>query len=150
MTKADLTDLLERLTTATEGSRAMSEACLLAMGWEHRRSRKHYYPALWRSREQAEKAVPFAECYKNGPPDPTRDTQAAIDHMVPAGWHIHNMGMPDIDTKAPPITPWALLQPDLKNDDGWVLGKQHVDAPTLPLAICIARVKQLIAEASDE
>lgn len=127
MTRADLTDLLERLTAATEGSPDLDELCMDAV-YQELRQKYGSYALL---------------------PDgsPTRDTQHALDHMVPSGWHLE-----DMHTGDPSLTiqklPSVSLVPDNGNSEAHHMRFQAAAAPILALAICIARVMQLI-EASD-
>lgn len=68
-----MTDLISRLEAATEGSRELSDECLLAMGWTYK---PDWCGHAWRSPDES--WVGFDKR-----PDPTRNVQDAIDWMVP-------------------------------------------------------------------
>lgn len=65
------TDLISRIEAATEGSRELSDECLLAVGWQ-----KHY-PGMLRPDGHV---IPLHEL-----PDPSQNLQDAVDWMLPEG-----------------------------------------------------------------
>ena len=75
--------LIAKLSDATEGSREMSDAVLLATGWTRRK-----FGALncWAHPDGS-------ECFNRDRPDPTRDLTAAVS-LIPEGWgwRIQNYG----------------------------------------------------------
>ena len=75
--------LIERLESAGEGSRELSDECLLARGFKRR---KGYHidgrPMdgwLWDFPDGT-------RCYPNELPDPSQNVQDAINWLVPEGW----------------------------------------------------------------
>ena len=68
-------DLIARLEAATEGSRELSDECLLAVGWKD--AGKHL--GQWVRPDGS-------RLYKSDAPDPSQNAQDAIDHVVPEGW----------------------------------------------------------------
>lgn len=82
-------DLIRRLESATEGSRELSDECLLAVGWR------------WYDGFRVDMIKPDEEgTIINGGhlPDLTRNIQHAIDWMVPEGyhWHVSDNGGADV------------------------------------------------------
>lgn len=74
--------LIARLEAATEGSRELSNECLLAVGWEYRHD--ILLPPDWLDKDKN----PSGNIFINSPwpPDPSQNVQDAITWMVPEGW----------------------------------------------------------------
>lgn len=130
MNKSGLKALLGDLKDAKVGTRELSDKCLLAAGWERTKivnwikdGRDLY---IWKPPDWENKFLDHGI-----QPDPSCNTQDALDWMVPEGWHLENMRTG--------ITAFATLYfNDRKplGPAGW-----PALAATLPLAICIARIK---------
>ena len=146
MNKPDLEALLEDLQNAKEGSRELSNRCLLAVGWTMKKlcSGTAEYWFRWIDPEDTH--------YKTNP-DPSRNTQDALDCMVPEGWHLENMRTGNLNRAKCRACAHVDLVPNQNNNAGWALDYQLADAPTLCLAIVIARVRlriqQLIGKCDD-
>lgn len=140
MNKSGLKTLLGDLKDMKVGTRELSDGCLKAMGWEQRRSKVHSSVTFWRSKEQAEAGEPFGECHLPRP-DPSCNTQDALDWMVPEGYHLQDMRTAD-PTEQGSIKCHARLMYHNTNDEGRMVGSiPNACANTLPLAISATRIK---------
>lgn len=85
-------NLIERIEQATEGSRELSDECLLARGFKRRQrlsiDGKPMPYWLWDFPDGT-------RCYPNEVPDPSRNVQDCIDWMVPEGWGAELKKTPD-------------------------------------------------------
>ena len=125
--------LLEDLQNAKEGSRELSDRCLLAVGYAEE--------DLWINTDGPKDPV--------NPPNPSCNAQDALDCMVPEGWHLDDMCTYDPDVRTPFGQPRATLFPNMNNYQGKRSDLFEASAPTLSLAICSARIQQLIGECDD-
>ena len=130
-----MTDLLAKLESAGEGSRELSDECLLAVGWVLRDDGRSL--ACWHGPNGQE----FYPC--DFVPDPSRNVQDAIDWMVPESLS-YSLGAPDWSCTGKndesSSAAWANI---FKGRDGeW----NTANAANPALALCIASLRAREAE----
>ena len=139
MNKPELEALLEDLQDAKEGSRELSDRVLFSVGWTTKQitPRTGWYRLVW---------IDHVDTHYRKAPDPTRSVDDALDCMVPEGWYLCDMNAGDHGALA------LLRRYQTSNDDikdlSVTLGHTQT-AATLALAICCARIQQLIGECDD-
>lgn len=106
-----MTDLIERLSAATEGSRDLSDEVLVACGWKERHDR------LWETPDKE-------WCHPDDRPNPTVSLDDAL-RLVPEGWIAY------LEVCPAPYPSYATILYEPRN-------KWHGEAATAPLALCIA------------
>lgn len=134
MLKADLIDLHDALQEAKEGSPELDETCLRAVGWEQKMVEVTFGSdtLVWFNN----KAVGVPDRYL---PKPSRNTQDALDWMVPDGLE----GMIALyDDGSAKVT----VGKNLLSDYGFTA---TVPRKQLARGLCIAAIEQLIGECDD-
>lgn len=148
MNKPDLEALLEDLQSARQGEAFLDEQTLLAVGYSyeereytggHRDNNGNWHLIrYWFDRK--------GQRLNSGRPSPTRNTQDALDCMVPEGWYLCDMNAGGHGALA------VLRRYQTSNDDikdlSVTLGHTQT-AAKLALAICSACIEQLIGECDD-
>ena len=116
-----MADLIKRLEEATEGSRDLSDECLLAVGWTPGNDATKWW------------FNPITQEWDH-PPSPSENVQDAIDWMVPEGWEFARLW----SAANPKDRPWFGC--DMRMDEPYKIIKS-LGAATPALALCIAALK---------
>jgi len=147
MNKTELMALLKDLQKAKEGSSELDGRCLMAVELPFGQLEtvqiqgQSYKRIVWydKNGNRLKRESQFA-------PRPSCDTQDALDCMVPEGWYVPNLSTTDpcnIEFREAR----AYLRANWSHEQHRFIFEGK--GKTRPLAICIARLKQLIGECDE-
>ena len=122
--------LIARLEKAKSGSRALSDECLLAVGWVHdrRKTSSGKYTDYGWIRPDGSK------CYTKDVPDPSQNAQDAIDWMLPEGWYIHSLRQDEDGFEAHIVDPKSYDGEGMFDREGIAGWNNSIAAPALALS----------------
>ncbi len=140
MNKTELIALRDALHEAKEGSRKLSDGCLLATGWT--RDTTFGRIPQWSNPDGTHKYNEYHEVWHTpGRPDLSRSVDDALNCMVPEGWVVNA-------TIQPKIYAMIKIEKGRGANGSFFYGVAHgKDAASL--ALCKAAIERLIGECDD-
>ena len=135
-------DLIVDLAAAPEGSRELSDACLLAFGWTKVREAYPSYFGSGKDVYEIDWHAPDGQIYghigrrSQFRPDPTRNLQDCKDVMVPKGWQwgVNTFGEDEVFN---PGGAQAFVVRNSRTHEGYQSGEAKTDCN----ALCIAGIR---------